>query len=89
MVWVSNLGNSTIDVSITNKSGGSTNTYAIAPQFQGNENTGMNNWGRSGPETLTVRREGGKEQSLTVGPCDFVQVYSNAVIVSQANMFAA
>lgn len=89
MVWVSNRGNSTIHVSITNTSGGSADAYSIFPQSSESENSGKNSWRRSGPETLTMLREGGKEQLITVGPSDFVRVYSDAVVVTQANVFVA
>jgi len=48
-----------------------------------------NLWRRGGHETLTLLRDGGKEQSLTVGPSDFVRVYSDAVIVTEAKLLVA
>ena len=89
MVWVSNRGVNTIHVSITNKSGGSAATYTLAPQPGANELYANNHWKRSGNESLTILRDGGKEQLVTVGPSDFVRVYSDVVIVSQANVLAA
>ena len=89
MVWVSNRDSNTINVTITNKSGGSAETYTLVPQSKWYEGAGRNLWKRSGQETLSILRDGGKEQSLTVGPNDFVRVYSDAVIVSQANVFVA
>ena len=89
MVWVSNRAVNTIHVSITNKSGGSAETYTILPQPGVNEVYANNHWKRSGNETLTILRDGGKEQLLTVGPSDFVRVYSDVVIVSQANVLIA
>lgn len=89
MVWVSNRAVNTIYISITNKSGGSADTYTLVPQSKVNEGVGKNLWKRSGQETLTILRDGGKEQLLTVGPSDFVRVYSDAVIVSQANVLVA
>jgi len=87
MVWVSNRGVSNISVSITNNSGGSAEAYTIVPQFAQNEGTGQNYWSRSKQETLSILRGGGLErQVLTVNPNDFVRVYSDAVIVSQADV---
>ena len=89
MVWVSNRGVNTIHVSITNKSGGSTATYTLVPQPGANEVYANNHWNRSEDETLTIARDEGKEQLVTVGPSDFVRVYSDVVIVSQVNMLRA
>ena len=89
MVWVSNRAVNTIHVSITNKSGGSAETYTILPQPGANEVYAKNHWKRSGNETLTILGDGGKEQLLTVGPSDLVRVYSDVVIVSQANVLIA
>ena len=89
MVWVSNRGVNTIHVSITNNNGGSAATYTLAPQLAASEVYANNHWKRSGNETLTIVRDGGAQQLVTVGPSDFVRVYSDVVIVSQANVLAA
>ena len=89
MVWVSNRAANNIYVSITNESGGSAEAYTLVPQSKASESLGKNRWKRGKQETLTLLREGGKEQLLTVNPNDFVRVYSDAVIVSQADVLAA
>ncbi|KAF8128133.1 hypothetical protein EV363DRAFT_1433196 [Boletus edulis] len=81
MVWVSNRCGKDIYVSITNQNGGSAEAYTILPQSKENECYGKNHWYRAGQETLTLLREGGKEQLLNhVGPSDFIRVYSDVVI---------
>lgn len=89
MVWVSNRGVKPIHVSITNASGGSDKGYDVSPQSEVDESVRKNLWRRKGQETLGLLREGGKEQTLVVGPNDFVRVYPDALIVSQANVFEA
>lgn len=89
MVWVSNRANQKIYISITNKTGGSADAYTVIPQSTQNESVGKNLWKRSGQETVAILREGGKEQSFEVGPSDFIRVYSDAVIISQANVLVA
>ena len=90
MVWVSNHCAYTIHVSITNYNGGSDNAFAIPPPSAKVECYGQNQWRRSGPETLALLREGGgKEQTVQIGPSDFVMVYPDAVVVTQANVYPA
>ena len=89
MVWISNRSDHTIHVNITKKSGGSDEPYSIAPQALQRESTGKNLWRRSGQEIVALLREGGKEQTFDVGPSDFVRVYANAVVISQANVLIA
>jgi hypothetical protein len=87
MVWVSNRDSTSILVSVTNVHGGSADFFRIATQPESPENTKQNFWPRSGDEFVTIKR-GDKEQDFQVGAEDFVRVYSNAVIVSQATVLA-
>ena len=89
MVWVSNRGVNSIRVSITNNNGGNADTYTLPSQLAVSEAYANNHWKRTGHETLTIVRDGGGQQLVTVGPNDFVRVYSDAVIVSQANVLRA
>lgn len=89
MVWVSNRCAYSIHVSLTNKTGGSEKSYAIAPPAVKMECYGQNHWNRSGQEKLAILRDGGKAQSFEVGPSDFILVYPDAVAVTHANVLAA
>jgi hypothetical protein len=88
MVWVSNRDSTTILVSVTAVHGGSADFFRIATQPESPENTKQNFWPRSGDEFVTIKR-GDKEQAFQVGAEDFVRVYSDAVIVSQATVLVA
>ena len=91
MVWVSNLSNAAITVTITNKTGGSASNYTVQPFISAgptgiqikNESWGNNHWSRSGAETLKFTING-TEKSFQVNPDDHVTFYVDTYEVSSS-----
>ena len=80
MVWVSNLSNVAITVSITNTTGGNAGQFIVAPfisagpagiQIQ-HENWADNHWGRGGPEQLVAQINGMQVAQFQVNANDHV-----------------
>jgi hypothetical protein len=77
MVWVSNHTSEGIAVSITNKTGGSNDTYIVSPCIPYKSETKPHNWwARSGSETLKAIVNG-KGVTFTVNKDDHVTFYED------------
>ena len=80
MVWVSNKTSDTIDVRVTNETGGSSNFSAVAND--GVETASQNNWPRTGAEKATVKfRNAKKLFTVDVEANDKLEVYNDSVLV--------
>jgi hypothetical protein len=73
MVFVSNESSSSMIVSITNQSGGSTSNYTIGARQL--ENYSSNHWQRTENEVMMVQFSAGK--SINVSKDDNIRIYDD------------